>query len=780
MKRLPAVAALLAANLVAHAGNAQDNARNVSLPPSGGGTAHPLAAIAGQTVRPEDFGAYGDGARPRGYVAILAGSTTLYAAGAAFTAADVGKYIEVPGAGMRTTRGVVALPVQEPGNGYRSIPSCSVRANGSGATCAVAAMSVQGAALTSGGSGCPNGAQDFTVPAVSGGTAAHLLATVSGGTITGTPQVTNSGVYPTMPASLTGVSLTGVACTALPVVTLSMGVQAISVTAPGSGYTSAGAAIPVSPSWGQATAAYGIVQPAVQTLRTTIAGYTDAKHVTLADMAGTAVGTNETITYGHDDTAAIQAALDRNGFVELTGGHLYLARNLTFGSALSGWMPQTGLVSRGGTATLRAIAGGDPTWFIATPNWAAGAIWADNPIACEDVIFDGGSVAYDVATSQAWASLFTRCIAEGGLRYGWRLPSTSRNGTPVQSGIGSSRFRDSVALSNGGDGLRIDHQAATDTQITGGFWHDNGAWALYIGQFAGVLVNNVHTYSDGLGGLWADVYGGGSSVVNSLFEEPVTIGSLGVNYGAVFGPGNTLEGRLSINFSDNHPYESFTSLGNVYQLNGQIYQGYNGPGHTIYSVHDTFQSGNAFAWNGAAASTGVIVARDDAVYGHNGNPAAATFDGLMIPTAVPLAPNKIEFAKYLSDQATTTTFTITASAVYGAFPSEGFTLRGHVNAWSKNIADSAWDDFTVDLRAEYVRQQSGTGSAKAVQLLNPVSANGTISAKATISDTTNASGSNTVTIDISLTHPRAPDQYSSWATIHLESENRSVTSLTVR
>ena len=478
-----------------------------------------------------------------------------------------------------------------------------------------------------------------------------------------------------------------------------------------------------------------------------------------------------------DDTIALQNAINTNQFVELLPDKIYLVSNLTFGSvATSSGSPQSGLIVRSGTATIKKKSGGSANYLIATPNWIANNAYADQPIMCIGVTFDGSGIAQDVVVNQSFFSQWQQCTFINGTRHGHRIASSTANSSGPVATTGN-RFIACNASTNGGDGLHIDPYS-TDSQISNGFFFSNGNYGVYLGTAAGTQISQIHTYSNTLGGFWADQYGYSTSIVASDFEDGGVVNSLASQSTGLFGPGNSVSSRLAVNFADNIAYEIFRSFGNTYQSGGYLYQGYNGIEHTIYSDGDNFY-GNPFVWVAGSVSLGRIIAKDCYALGAGyGNQGTALINGIQYPSNVNLAPNIIAMTKYLSNSSTTDTFTVTTTVPAGN-PNSGFIARGYINVWSLDSTQTLVDTYTSDFRIQYMRVYNTTTSINSAVLFNSYSANSHISSTIATTDVTHSGSDNTVTTVITITHPQAPDQYSSSASIHFESENRNVTSILI-
>ena len=144
--------------------------------------------------------------------------------------------------------------------------------------------------------------------AAAGGTSAQLSVTVSGGVVTAVNSVFVAGSF-RLQSLLTGVTATGGGGSGAPF-NLTANLTGTFINDGGINYPVSGTAASVSGGTCTTSPVAGtpVVSPLVSTLATTIAGFTDSRHVTLSATASTAlVRSSQQIVYGHDDAAAFAA-----------------------------------------------------------------------------------------------------------------------------------------------------------------------------------------------------------------------------------------------------------------------------------------------------------------------------------------------------------------------------------------------------------------------------------------------------------------------------------------
>lgn len=293
---------------------------------TGGGIPVPLNTLTGDILDIKSFsGIFADTKHQTCTLTISSGSSSLTATGCSFSTGDVGKYIVIEEAGTPFAYGAIAsLSVTSAGSGYTSVPAVVLSNIGSGQYAVLQPlMTLVSASVASGGSGCSNGTQTFTLSGGTGTSASQVAGTVSGGVLSGTLTVVTSGSYSILPAT-SGVSTTGGGCSVHPSLTPAYGVGSIynPVGATGTHYPLTGVTAAFSGGSPSSAATLGgpVVSATTPPLATTISGIVDATHITLAAPAGSSLaGSARWTTWGHDDSSGIQSAIN-----SLTsGGRLY-------------------------------------------------------------------------------------------------------------------------------------------------------------------------------------------------------------------------------------------------------------------------------------------------------------------------------------------------------------------------------------------------------------------------------------------------------------------------
>jgi hypothetical protein len=263
-----------------------------------------------------DYGARGD-VKTKTCSLTVSGSS-LTCSGAGFKASDVGKYIEIEGAGtVSNNNGVTAIAdMVESGAGYTGVPTCSVNgAGGSGATCQ-ANMKVLSATVNTVGT-CQAADGQYTV-AINGGNgdSAELTVTIAANTVASIDAVVSSGSYTALPA-VGNAGILGGGCNGA-TATLAFGVGSIDINAAGNNYPAGGTSVSLSGGGGSGAVAGAVtVDDVAAKHATTIAAVGGGGNLTLADPAPHALtgSPGKRVSWGTDSSAAFTAALAGGGAV---------------------------------------------------------------------------------------------------------------------------------------------------------------------------------------------------------------------------------------------------------------------------------------------------------------------------------------------------------------------------------------------------------------------------------------------------------------------------------
>jgi hypothetical protein len=457
---------------------------------------------------------------------------------------------------------------------------------------------------------------------------------------------------------------------------------------------------------------------------------------------------------------------------------------------MNGTSPAIGLISDG-AATIHAIVGPDNGYLVATTKWATNIAYTDTAFYCQNIIFDGGNIANYAFVDMSWSSQLWNCHARNAVNYGWYETGLTRNGTQLGSPRENIQFFNSSAESNGADGLHADSAntatyAPTDIQIMGGYWHGNSGFQLWAGQTAGWQISKIHTYSPNGNDLYLASWGYNSGLQGSQIEGLTIIDSLASNFSATLGPGNAFGSPVASNFKDNGSGETLRSFGNTfYACTAGLSNGYNGPGHIIYTDSDNYNCPH-FQWNGSQTSTGQIVAKNALAYysGTKSQNGPCEINGLISPeqNAGNFACTDFDVSKTLAAGATSVSFTITITLQnISSNPGGGFDLRG-VFAATSYYAGPTLETYQAEIAASGAHAATTTNLVNATGLFNALDSAGapTISPTFSCANTTvSSSGNNVITCTVTATMNAALEATNSRARLRLHSDNRQVVEMTV-
>lgn len=283
---------------------------------AGSSAAITLANRFSYSLNIKSYGAYGNAqSNNTEIVSTTSGNPAFTIAGNIFSSADVGKRLNMDGAGpLRTLGYLSSVPVTAPGGSYTATPAVTLGGLGSAVgVVALADMSVQSAAVAVGGTGCPI-STPITLTFVGGtGTAAQVIGTTNGsGVLTGSLTVAAAGSYTPGTATtallpLTAVATTSVStCSTYPTVNPSWGVGAVSVVGAGMNVPLTG--VTASLSTGSGTLGTPVVSQVVTpwagNILTVGAFSGGTQTVTLDTNASQTISAVENVTWGNLDDAA--------------------------------------------------------------------------------------------------------------------------------------------------------------------------------------------------------------------------------------------------------------------------------------------------------------------------------------------------------------------------------------------------------------------------------------------------------------------------------------------
>lgn len=523
-----------------------------------------------------------------------------------------------------------------------------------------------------------------------------------------------------------------------------------------------------------------------------IASVQSATAITLGANAGASqTAAAQTVAWGHDDSTALQNAVNSCKFITLPAGLTFMtASGVTLPDcAPFGFAASAGLISAS-SARMRAFPGA--LFVIASANWANNVAFAALPYNLSNLTFDAAQTATTAFDDFSYASIYSNAHFTNALANGVAETTLTANGTVSANGGENAIFENgSDAVANGANGLYQDARSSspkTDVQIDGGYWHDNGAWQFFIPSMAGWQIRGVHVYDSGNRGAFLGNVGYGSVIEGNYFETLVDVASINLtsHVGAI-GPANQFGAGVKVDFADAYTGSLLRVQGNnFYNCASSITHAFNGTGHPIFSSSNNFQCG-PYAWTGFGAAAGQIFAEHDTLLfgGTNGQLGPCEINGFVqqTPAGGGGACTDFDVVKTAASGATSLTFTIAATVLnYGSVPGAGFDLQGQLDV-SSYYAGPTSETYQANVRASYAHVSNTTNVVHSIGVNNVVDSSGTpaISTAASCVDTTvSASANNVETCTVTMTFPAALDLANTTARLHFHSDSRQVVGMTLQ
>lgn len=200
-----------------------------------------------------------------------------------------------------------------------------------------------------------------------------------------------------------------------------------------------------------------------------------------------------------------------------------------------------------------AMTGGSIEYFIAPKTWVDDATSVNQPAHFHRISIDGGDKKR--ALVARWFSARMRDMQVfGGTEHALLVTSKGILGTETASTMVNNVFENVDVFGAADIGVEFTGLTNTDWTWRGGFAHNgniiNTTTNFKATNMAGAVVDGLHTYS---GDINADFsgYGGGTTVANNYFEGPIVIGG-GIPTAIMpFGPSNTVNGVVTLNYGSN-------------------------------------------------------------------------------------------------------------------------------------------------------------------------------------------------------------------------------------
>ena len=337
-----------------------------------------------------------------------------------YTTAPSVTFMGGTGAGATATASLIgsvgSIMVTNPGTGYTSTPAVNITGDGTGAT-AIAALSgeVTSIAAADGGTGY-TAVPPVAVTRGGGGTGATATATTGLGAI----AVTGDTGYTTAPnVVIAGSGTSGAAATAV------LGLKSIALSAGGTGYYNP--VVTITNGGGSGAAATAVLDPAGAVIGFTITapgtGYTSAPDVAITDNGGPGTGASATATagvvvtvtnVGTGITTPPAVTLNSGGGTYTTAtatlkviGFTVTAPGIGYTSAPTVTADGAGGTGATGTATIRA----DALYSVTVTNGGTSAY------TTASISFTGGGGTGAAATAMLSGSVGSVTVTNGGAGY---------------------------------------------------------------------------------------------------------------------------------------------------------------------------------------------------------------------------------------------------------------------------------------------------------------------------------------------------------------------------
>lgn len=352
---------------------------------------------------------------------------------------------------------------------------------------------------------------------------------------------------------------------------------------------------------------------------------------------------------GLDETAAIQRMFDvapAGSAFEFRDGAEYLATNL---SLPGGSKPST--IFAANRATIKAVAGGNPQYLIATKAFINNASFASAPIKAENIRFDGNNIVdYSVALTTYYGR-FINCQFAGGLVASSYLTEKTSDGVTNAPSVVDNIFTNCMWSGSLGDGFRNSNNAQ-DFQIIGGQCFNNGGIGFNIQQSAGLIMLGVQLYSNTLGAAKFYNFGFQTQVVGNNFDGDVTIQTMSPSVdNAVLGSNTFKDGNLICNLGGANATATLIVDAPHFMGSARLLHIYDAIGRRVIVQGGTSEAEGPFIWD-STSPTGTIIANQ-----HYNVACGGFLDGLMDIRSSTFvggrAPNELALRKNLNASTST-------------------------------------------------------------------------------------------------------------------------------
>lgn len=297
------------------------------------------------------------------------------------------------------------------------------------------------------------------------------------------------------------------------------------------------------------------------------------------------------LSYGiksSNDTSIIQQALNAlsNGGTFILPYGTWNATNIT--------IPDKTGITLLFYGTLKAIAGGNADYLLASSVYVNNQAWSGVPVTLINPKIDGSGIVTNGLVIQSWNTKIETPDIKNCVN-GLKITAQTLNGTNfTTSTLVNITVNNPIIRQNTGKGIWICDPARnkiTDYFIINGFVYDNTGDGISVDSCAGALIQGVHTYGNARS-LFVNIASIAFRVHDCYFEEAVAVRLNDFNSNVIVSlKGNEIKGSVfAYSYNTNVVLKA---VGNTFRTaNGRYIQQW---GNTlILSTSDTFEIANPY------------------------------------------------------------------------------------------------------------------------------------------------------------------------------------------
>jgi hypothetical protein len=395
------------------------------------------------------------------------------------------------------------------------------------------------------------------------------------------------------------------------------------------------------------------------TLWSTISARTSSTQVTLANAASTTLSVvSKTVSYGTDDTAGIQAAVNHavsNSHGLYVPAGIYFVSNITLphdtrqDSGLKEHLVPAINFESG--AAWRKTNGGVPNYLLASGRWADNTGYSNSPIIIRNGVFDGFGIAYSCYEDISYWSTYEKCVFKNAVYHGYHAPQTTMNVSTPTTSRSNTILNRCMFHDNGYNGIYVDPGAVAvaDFWFIDNIAYNNKRENVNILQSAGWVIKGNHCYytvAPSSGTASAIVQGDYSAPFSGNIWEGYSTTHYGlrlVNSGThVTLEGDSFEVGLGLDCTFIGSEATTRVLGCSFHGSSTLNHGTNNATTEVRSIGNVFEASAPYTWSGGGA--GVINAIGDTINGNrfiiegtqtSGSVTGRAIRGITYPGAFP-------------------------------------------------------------------------------------------------------------------------------------------------